>query len=153
MRANWTVLLTVVTLVGGSWVGTKGQQTDLTEPTVRIIQTIGCATVEGTNWFVTSATDPAETEEPFTNDPEVEDAQNASLGSNRFQLIGVAEFLDVEGLLNQFQRSDFTARDSVNASGQLVAGHKVAVKGLFIEDADPKRLNLTSVISLAEACG
>lgn len=153
MRANGMVLLTVVILVCGSWVRTKGQQTDLTEPTVRIIHTIGCATMEGTNWFVTSATDPTESEEPYTSDVEVADAQNASLGSNRFQLVGVAEFLDVEGLLNQFERSDFTARDSVNASGQLVAGHKVAVKGLFIENADPKRLNLTSVVSLAEACG
>ena len=152
MKANWTVLLTAI-LVGGSWVGAKAQQTDLTDPTVRIIQTIGCATVEGTTWFITNATDPAETEAPFTSDAEVEDAQNAFLGSNRFQLIGVAEFLDVEGLLDQFQRSDFTARESVNASGQLVAGHKVAVKGLFIEDDDPKRINLTSVISLAESCG
>ena len=153
MKANWTVLLTAVLLGSGSWVGTRAQQTDLTEPTIKIIQTIGCATVEGTTWFITDATDPAETEAPFTSDVEVEEAQNAPLGSNRFQLIGVAEFLDVEGLLDQFQRSDFTARESVNASGQLIVGHKVAVKGLFIEDVEPKRINLTSVISVAESCG
>ena len=66
MRANWTVLLTVVILVRGSRVGPEGQQTDRTKPTVKIIQTIGCVKVGETTWFVTSATDPAETEAPFS---------------------------------------------------------------------------------------
>ena len=39
------------------------------------------------------------------------------------------------------------------AISQLVPGHKVTVKGLYIEDTDPQRINLTSVISVGEACG
>jgi len=33
-----------------------------------------------------------------------------------------------------------------------VAGHTVAVKGLHIMSVEPHRLNLTSVISLADTC-
>ena len=63
-----------------------------------------------------------------------------------------AEFLDLDSLLNQFQRTELTALESVNATGQLSNGHKVAVKGLLIESTDPHRINLTSVISLADSC-
>jgi len=152
MKVNWAALLTAVILGGWSWGNAKAQQADPGNPTVKIIQTIGCATVEGTSWFITNATDPAETKTPFTSDSEVSNAKNVPLGSKRFHLIGVAEFLNVEGLLKQFQRSEFTTREFVNASGQLVAGQKVAVKGLFIENNEPKRINLTSVINLAEFC-
>ena len=89
---------------------------------------------------------------PYSSDSEIEEAQTVSLGSNRFQLIGVAEFLDVEGLLDQFQRADFTARESVNSTGQLKAQHKLLIKGLYIQDADPSRINITSVIVLADSC-
>ena len=154
MATNWTALVTTFAMVGSGLIAVEAlQDPDLTSPTVQIIQTIGCATVEGTSWYLTNATDPVEAEAPFASNAEMEAAEAAALGSNRFHLIGVAEFLDVEGLLNQFQRGDFTARESVNATGQLVAGHKVTVKGLYIEDTDPQRINLTSVISVGESCG
>ena len=50
------------------------------------------------------------------------------------------------------QRAEFTAQESVNSTGQLAEGHKVAVKGLHITSVDPHRLNVTSVISLADTC-
>ena len=39
----------------------------------------------------------------------------------------------------------------VNATGMLVAGHRVAVKGLYIEGV-PARINLTSVVDLGAGC-
>ena len=154
MATNWAALVTTFAMVGSGWVAVEAlQDPDLTSPTVQIVQTVGCATADGTSWYLTNATDPVEAEAPFASNAEMEAAEAVALGSNRFHLIGVAEFLDIEGLLNQFQRGDFTARESVNATGQLVAGHKVTVKGLFIEDTEPQRINLTSVISLGESCG
>ena len=90
-----------------------------------VVQSVGCAEVEGTMWFLTRTTDPTESDTPYSSDSEIEEAHTVSLGSNRFQSIGVAEFLDVEGLLDQFQRADFTARESVNSIGQLKAQHKL----------------------------
>ena len=39
--------------------------------------------------------------------------------------------------------------ESANSTGALVPGHRVLVKGLFIEN---QRINLTSVIGLADSC-
>ncbi len=157
MKTSWAVRVAVVVVAYGVWGGlaAQQQQVDLSKPTVSIVQTVGCVSTEaGTlpTWWLTNATDPTETEAPYASNDEIEGVRDASPGSNRFQLIGVADFLDAEGALNQFQRGDFTASESVNATGQLVAGHRVAVKGLFIETTDPKRINLTSVISLADSC-
>jgi len=157
MKASWAVRVAVAVVACSMWGGlaARQQQADLSRPTVAMVQSVGCASREaGTppTWWLTSATDPTETETPYASNNEIEGVRNASLGSNRLQLIGVADFLDAEGALNQFQRGDFTASESVNATGQLVAGHRVAVKGLFLEATDPKRINLTSVISLADSC-
>ena len=45
-----------------------------------------------------------------------------------------------------------TARNA-NATGELKAGRKVLVKGMFITRGDTKRINLLNLISLAESCG
>jgi hypothetical protein len=39
----------------------------------------------------------------------------------------------------------------VNATGMLVAGHRVAVKGLYIQGV-PARINLTSAVDLGAGC-
>ena len=75
-----------------------------------------------------------------------------SLGSNAYQLIGVADFLDKDGLLQEGQRSQFTTRDTANASGQLRAGRKVIVKGLLIDADGQRRINLTQVVSVSDTC-
>ena len=120
--------------------------------TVPLVQSVGCAELEDSTWFLNRATDPAESDNPYTSDSDIEEAQDLPLGSNRFELIGVAEFLDVDGLLAQFQRADFTAPESVNATGQLKDGNRIAVKGLYLQDTNPSRINLTSVITLGEPC-
>lgn len=129
------------------------QESDQASPTVSLVATVGCVEQDGDSWFLTRATTPMETELPFATFNEVEDAGRAELGSNRLQLVGVTDFLDAEGLLASYQRAEFTAPESVNATGQLADGHKVAVKGLHITTAEPHRVNLTSLFSLAETCG
>ena len=87
---------------------------------------------------------------PFSNRDEIEEASGTPLGSRTYVLIGVADFLAPEELLDEFQRAEFTTVDSVNSTGSLVDGHRILVKGLFIEN---ERINLTSVIGLTERCG
>ena len=123
-----------------------------TNPTVPLVSLVGCVETTGEAWFLSSATDPKATRTPFASDAEIDESREMALGSNRFALVGVAEFLDADGLLALHQRSELTAPESVNATGQLVAGKKVTVKGLHITSAEPNRLNLTSVIPLADTC-
>ncbi len=128
----------------------SAQDPDPTKPTIDIVSSVGCATHDGATWTLTRASEPVVTDEPFSSSAEIEAAKSTSLGSNTYTLIGVADFLAIDGLLDQFQRAEFTARESVNSTGSLVTGHRVLVKGLFIEN---QRINLTSVISVADSCG
>ena len=152
MRTQRLAVMTSVLTMCGVSLGVAAQQPDLTKPTVPLVKTVGCVEMDDGSWFLTRAADPGETEAPFASEGDLEEARGAALGSHRFHLVGVADFLDREGLLASHQRSEFTAEESVNATGQLAEGHKVAVKGLYITSVDPHRLNLTSVISLADTC-
>ena len=152
VRTHLLTVVTAVVIACGVSLDPAAQEPDLTKPTVPMVKTVGCVEMVAGSWFLTRATDPEETDAPFASDAELEEARGASLGSHRFQLVGVADFLDTEGLLSLHQRSEFTAEESVNATGQLVAGHTVAVKGLHIMSVEPHRLNLTSVISVADTC-
>lgn len=151
MRAR--LLATAVAIPCGAALGVAAQEPDLPERTVPLVKTVGCVEKDGGSWFLTAAADPEETEYPFASALEVQDARGAALGSHRFELVGVADFLDAEGLLSLHQRAEYTAPESVNATGQLAEGHKVAVKGLYITSVEPHRLNLTSVFSLTDTCG
>ena len=73
------------------------------------------------------------------------------LGQNRYQLIGVADFVDAEPPGKIGVRGEILSPSRVNATGMLVAGHRVAVKGLYIQDV-PARINLTSVVDLGAGC-
>jgi hypothetical protein len=126
------------------------------KPQVNVVQTVGCAAHKDGSpptWWLTRA---AEAEISPSSGPfhikQVEQAKSSALGTRLFRLIGEADFLDVEGLLQSGQRALFTTPETANASGQLREGHKVLVKGLLIETADPPRINLISVVSLAPGC-
>jgi len=124
-------------------------------PKVNIVQSIGCAERRAGNpatWWLTRAAEATATESTFFNANEVEASRTLALGSNAYQLIGVADFLDKDGLLQEGQRSQFTTRDTANASGQLRAGHKVIVKGLLIDADGQRRINLTQVVSVSDTC-
>ena len=153
MRTKLYAAVTTVVITSGVSLGVAAQEPDLTKPTVPLVKTVGCVEVDGGSWFLTRATNPEETEYPFASAAELEDAGRAALGSNRLQLVGVTDFVDAEALLSLHQRAEHTAPESVNATGALAAGHKVAVKGLYITGVEPHRINLTSVLSLADTCG
>jgi hypothetical protein len=126
------------------------------KPKVDLVDTVGCVERKGgtpATWWLTSAANPKTTTVGFVTETDLESARSLPLGSNSFQLIGVADFLDAEALLQDPERSKFTTPATANATAQLRVGRKVLVKGLFLDTDGQKRINLTQVISLAEVCG
>lgn len=150
-------LLAAVAISGASSIHAQGrrQPSGAEKPAVDIVQSIGCAERRaGTpeTWWLGQASDPRVTTPGVFNVKQVEEARSAALGTNLFQLVGVADFLDTEGLLGTGRRAEFTSAETANASGQLQAGRKLLVKGLLVGADGQKRINLVSVISLAERC-
>tara|TARA_B100000949_G_scaffold208474_1_gene200318 strand:- start:239 stop:511 length:273 start_codon:yes stop_codon:yes gene_type:complete len=87
------------------------------------------------------------------NRTEIEEiADTVEPGAREFQLVGVADFLDVEGLLASGDRALFTTPEQANATGELRAGRTVLVKGLLIEADESSRINLMAVVGLSETC-
>ena len=152
MKTTFVMAATAFMVIYGASLDVGGKAPDDDVPTVRLVDAIGCVERDGESWFLTRATDPAVTALPFSSFTELEDADHAALGSNRLELVGVTDFLDVEGLLSSYQRAEFTTRESANATGQLTEGRKVVVKGLYNTSVEPHRINLTSVLSLADRC-
>lgn len=129
------------------------------KPKAPIVQSLGCAEQRTgspvTWWLVRASSADAAPPGPF-HISQVEKAKGAALGTNAFRLIGETDFLSVEELLKSGERSRFTTPDTANASGQLRAGRKVLVKGLLVVPGDvggEQRINLMSVVSLADSCG
>ena len=124
-------------------------------PKAPIVQAVGCAEQRAGNpatwWLARASNADAVTPGPLSVG-QVEKAKGATLGTNTFRLIGEADFLSAEELLKSGQRSKFTAAETANASAQLRAGRKVLVKGLLVDVAGEPRINLMSVVSVAEAC-
>ena len=126
------------------------------EPQVEVVQTVGCVEQrisQETTWWLTRAVEPTTTRPRVFNEVEVEEARENTSGDHEFQLVGVADFLTAEGLLRFGQRAIFTNPEQINATGELRAGRTVLVKGLLIEADDVSRINLLSVVGLADTCG
>ena len=153
MRTELRAVAVAVLIAHGAPLADAAQEPDRRGPTVPLVRTVGCVEKDGDAWFLTRATDPEVTQYPFPSAVELEDAGRAALGSHRLQLVGVTDFLDAEGLLASFQRAEHTAPASVNATGALAAGRRVAVKGLYITSVEPHRVNLTSAMAVADTCG
>ena len=129
------------------------QQNDLSKTKVPMVSVVGCAshTSDGT-WMLINATDGTDTKEVFSSTEEIAEAKKRKLGTNRYKLVGTAEFGTKEDLLKLPERAAFTRPEVANASGQLQNGRKLVVKGLLISAPNEKRLNLVSVVQLADAC-
>ena len=135
---------------GGQQAGTRRP-----EPQVQFVQTVGCVerrTREESTWWLTRAAEPTVTRAGVFNEVQVGEARETAFGDGEFRLIGFADFLTPEGLLNFGDRALFTDPDQINASGELRPGRTVLVKGLLIEADGESRINLTSVVGLADAC-
>ena len=131
----------------------EGQQSS--GPAVNIVQTVGCVerrSGDAAEWWLVQAPEPAVIEAGVFNRSEIQVARNTALGSGTFQLIGVADFLDAEGLLASADRRLFTSPEQVNATGELQEGRKVLVKGALIETDAESRINLLGVIGVADTC-
>jgi hypothetical protein len=130
---------------------TNGQRPATTGTPVVLV--VGCArqSAQPHIWELTQA--GAADESPRLGITTDEKAQLATrrLGQNTYQLIGVAEFVDVETSRQIGVRGEILAPSRVNTTAMLVSGHKVAVKGLYIEGT-PARINLTSVVDLGPGC-
>lgn len=149
MRSLGTLILIAGTLA----VPAFAQQDDLRKPKVDIVQSIGCAAhPDAKTWMLTNATEAAVTAQPFTSQKEINDAKGQALGNAQYKLIGTNEFVTVDELLKDPQRTTFTTQESANVTGTLQDGHKVVVKGLLIVAPNEKRLNLLSVQPLANTC-
>jgi hypothetical protein len=126
------------------------------KPKVDVVQTVGCVERRGgpqPTWWLTRAATPTVSRVGVFNTLQVEEARKtATLGTREFELVGIAEFLDAEGLLRSGDRAAFTTPDQVNATGELRAGRTALVKGLLIEAGAQSRLNLLAVVGMAETC-
>jgi hypothetical protein len=133
----------------------RGRGAPREKPAVDVVQTIGCVeTRDGSpaSWWLTKAADPRVVQPGIFSTPVIAASKAAPLGGNTFQLVGVADFLDTAGLLKEGRRREFTSEQNANATGELRAGRKVLVKGMYIATSDPKRINLLNVVALADSC-
>ena len=94
---------------------------------VPIVAVAGCLTEQGSDWLLTSATEP---EPSIANAPPAgQPHKGPTSGKNTFRLIGVSEF-------------DLPSHK----------GHSVLVKGLFIKAEPVSRVNITSVTMVSATC-
>lgn len=114
-----------------------------------IVVVVGCAAKTSAPhiWDLTRAGERVEAPRAGITPAEKDQLAKQPLGQNSYQLIGVADFVDAETSRAIGDRAKILTPSRVNATGMLVSGHKVAVKGLLV-DASPPRINLTSVVDL-----
>jgi hypothetical protein len=121
--------------------------------TAPVVVVVGCAR-QGAQphlWDLTQATSATESPRPGITTEEKAQLGTRPLGQNTYQLIGVADFVDVETSRKIGVRGEMLSASRVNATAMLAGGHRVAVKGLQIEGTPP-RINLTSVVDLGDRC-
>ena len=148
--------MALITLCASPGFAQRGRQTRPGEkPAVDVVQSIGCVERHDGNpetWWLTKAADARVTQPGVFSTGQVDTARGAALGANTFELVGVADFLDADGLLKSGRRREFTTSQNVNATGQIRPGRKILVKGMYITTGETKRINLLNVISLADSC-
>ncbi len=153
MRATLAVGAVALATAIAYPVASHGQ--DSADPQAAIVQTVGCAeqrSDDGVTWWLTQAADPAEIGPGPFEEPQVDAARNRETGSREFQLVGFAEFVDPATLLAWADRALFTTEEQVNATNSLRQGSFVLVKGLLVDVDGSARINLLSVVGLADAC-
>jgi hypothetical protein len=143
-------------LCSPSLVAQRGARPAGAKVKVEIVQTVGCVERRAGDpplWWLTRAQAPSVTRDGVFNRAQVDEAKKTStVGTLAFHLIGVADFLDVEGLLRSGNRAQFTSADQVNATGELREGRTVLVKGLLIDAGGESRINLIAVVGIADTC-
>jgi len=149
---GWRKRLSGAAVAIGVWAASISAQ-PATSGGTPVVLTVGCARpgAQPHIWELTRAGPPLQSPRPGITAEEKVQLEARPLGQNRYQLIGVADFVDAEASRNIGVRGEILSSARVNATGMLVAGHRVAVKGLYIRGV-PERINLTSVVDLGAAC-
>ena len=117
-----------------------------------LVTTTGCLTKTAGRWQLIRASDPSQSTVVHADESEIEAASTRPGGRRSFDLVGTADFVSADDLLEQGQRRLFTTGLTANATGVLREGRTVGVKGLLIQTPDGARLNLLSAWQIAEAC-
>lgn len=155
-RSVLAVALAIVTLCSPSMLAQRGGAPPGDgKAKVNIVQATGCVERRAgspVTWWLTQAAPPVVTRDGVFNTVQVEEAKKSPPGAREFQLVGIADFLDAESLLQSANRAAFTRPDQANATGELKAGRKVLVKGPLIESGGVARINLLAVVGLADGC-
>ncbi|HEY7441988.1 MAG TPA: cytochrome c [Vicinamibacterales bacterium] len=100
-------------------------------PNFALVQVVGCLSQGANNaWVLTNTSAPVVTKEQTSSAEALKRAEVQPLGADTFQLVSVAAF-----------------------KPDLHKGHKVEAKGLLYRDPDDKRINLTSLQTVASGCG
>ena len=98
--------------------------------TAQTVQVVGCLTPGHARvWLLSRAGEPAVTESQATSAAELQATVARPLGTRKFDLLGVSAF-----------------------DPHSHVGHRVAVKGVLVEDAASSRINVTSLQTLARTC-
>jgi hypothetical protein len=118
-----------------------------------LVTVVGCAktTAEPHIWALTHAGELTPSSTAGITTREKLELQKRLTGRATYQLIGVADFIDPEQARRIGLRAKLFSPTRMNTTAQLIDGHKVAAKGLYIE-GKPARVNLTSVLDLGKGC-
>ena len=149
MMSAWTAVLAMVTAVWPGSTPAIPQSLSPQNPRAPLVMLVGCAakTPQPHIWDLTRAGPRVESSRAGITTTEKSQFERQPLGRDAYQLIGVGDFVDAETSRTIGDRGRILTSSRVNATGMLASGHKVGVKGLFI-DASPPRINLTSVVDL-----
>ena len=145
----------LVLVVGASTADVSAwpRQNNEPSPTTPIVSVVGCGSLTTEkSWMLTQATEAVESNFLYASDEELMTAALQALGTKDYILIGTADFLTKEDLLNHPERARFTRPSVANATGQLEDGRKLFAKGLLITTLNEMRLNLVAVHQLSETC-
>ncbi len=116
-----------------------------------LVVAAGCLAMDADGrWRLGSATAPARSSIVHADAGEMASTTRTS-DQNRYRLFGTAEFASPEEAVAEGTRAMYLTRDTVNATGLLVHGRSVAVKGVLVGGLDPA-INLVSVWPVPGAC-
>ncbi len=129
------------------------QQRTPDRPGAPMVLIVGCAreSAQPRSWTLSYAGERTESLRAGITAEEKAQLVQRPLGHDVYQLIGVADFVDADTSRKIGVRGEILPASRVNATGMLAGGHKIAVKGLYIQ-AIPARINLTSVVDLGRSC-
>ncbi len=122
-------------------------------PGAPIVLVVGCAreSAQPHVWTLSHGGERSESLRAGITEEEKAQLAQRPLGPDVYQLVGVADFVDAGISRTIGVRGEILPPSRVNATGMLAGGHKIAVKGLYIQ-ASPARINLTSVVDLGRSC-